>query len=317
MSARRLTAADKRKIVELYRHPAENALTIAERYGVSNTTIGRILKSEMSVEEYDSLVQQKRSRSPIEVAPIEVSPVQGNLLETVELPTVEAESSAGRRSRRRSIVTESDPEAVAESIASEAVAEQVAMAERLPAVEKLSSDRPKPIKRNQVESVVDADMVGSVVDELASASREAELDEEEDDDLDDLDDLDEDFDDEDDEEEDGLSPLPTLHVQSVVSIVPLADAEMPRVCYLVVDRTADLVVRPLQEFGELGHMSSDEIQEMTLPVFDNHRVAKRFSNTRTQRVIKVPDSRVFQKAALHLRAKGITRLLLDGQVYAI
>ncbi|OUC14246.1 MAG: hypothetical protein B0A82_13260 [Alkalinema sp. CACIAM 70d] len=305
MSARRLTAADKRKIVELYRHPAENALTIAERYGVSNTTIGRILKSEMSVEEYDSLVQQKRSRSPVEVAPVEVEPVQGNLLEAVELTTAEATSSTGRRSRRRTTVA-SEPESTVEE-----VVDSPAL------VEKLSSDRPKPIKRSQVESVVDADMVGSVVDELASASREVDLDEEDEDDLDDLDDLDEDFEDEEDEEDDELSPLPTLHVQSVVSIVPLADAEMPRVCYLVVDRTADLVVRPLQEFGELGNMPSDEIQEMTLPVFDNHRVAKRFSNARTQRVIKVPDSRVFQKAALHLRAKGITRLLLDGQVYAI
>ncbi|MBD2326076.1 hypothetical protein [Alkalinema sp. FACHB-956] len=307
MSARRLTAADKRKIVELYRQPAENALTIAERYGVSNTTIGRILKGEMSVEEYDSLVQQKRSRSPVEVVPVEVIPVQGNLLEAVELPTVEAESSTGRRARRRSTVV-SEPEPALEDVV-----------ESPAPVEKLSSDRPKPIKRNQVDSVVDADMVGSVVDELASVSREADLDDEDEDDLDDLDDdLDGDFDDDEgDDDEDDLSPLPKLHVQSVVSIIPLAAAEMPRVCYLVVDRTADLVVRPLQEFGELGQMPSEEIAEMTLPVFDNHRVAKRFSNTRTQRVIKVPDSRVFQKAALHLRAKGITRLLLDGQVYAI
>ena len=98
-------------------------------------------------------------------------------------------------------------------------------------------------------------------------------------------------------------------------MLPLAEASIPKTCYLVVDRAAELVARPLREFGELGQIPSDETQEKTLPVFDNHRVAKRFSNIRTQRVIKIPDSGVLQKAALHLQAKGITRLLIDGQVY--
>jgi hypothetical protein len=34
-------------------------------------------------------------------------------------------------------------------------------------------------------------------------------------------------------------------------------------------------------------------------------------------VIKLPDAQVLQKTSSHLQAKGITRLLIDGQVYAL
>ncbi|HEY9607254.1 MAG TPA: hypothetical protein V6C85_36950, partial [Allocoleopsis sp.] len=95
-----------------------------------------------------------------------------------------------------------------------------------------------------------------------------------------------------------------------------SEASLPRTCYLVVDRAAELIARPLREFGDLGRIPAEEVQEKTLPVFDNHKVARRFSN-RSQRVIKVPDGRMLQKACSHLQAKGITRLLIDGQVYSL
>jgi hypothetical protein len=66
----------------------------------------------------------------------------------------------------------------------------------------------------------------------------------------------------------------------------------------------------------LGQIPSEEFQQKTLPVFDNHRVAKRFCNRR-ERAIKIPDGRLLEKTCDYLQAKGITRLLLDGQVYSL
>jgi hypothetical protein len=146
----------------------------------------------------------------------------------------------------------------------------------------------------------------------------AVVDEEEDDE--DFDD-DGDFDEEEDDDEDdfgGGTLLPRLQIErDHLTVLPLADAAIPKVFYLVVDRGAELIAPPLREFGELGEMSSDEAENRTLPLFDNHRVAKRFSNVRTQRVIKVPDNRLFYKTTRHLSAKGIKRFLLDGQVYTL
>ena len=104
-----------------------------------------------------------------------------------------------------------------------------------------------------------------------------------------------------------------LHVQ----ITPLSQATLPRTCYIVIDKFAELIVRPLKDFADLGQIAGEETQQRTLPIFDNPRVAKRFSNQRTQRVIKVPDSKVFYKTTQHLKLKGITRLLVDGNIYSL
>ncbi|MCY7367603.1 MAG: hypothetical protein LH474_05560, partial [Chamaesiphon sp.] len=92
---------------------------------------------------------------------------------------------------------------------------------------------------------------------------------------------------------------------------------LPRTCYIVIDKFAEPIVRPLKDFADLGQLPGEETQQRTLPVFDNPRVAKRFSNQRTQRVIKVPDSRIFYKTISHLRSKGITCLLVDGNIYSL
>jgi len=319
MTPRKLSDSDKNHIVELYRQPRETTLTLANQYGVSNTTISRILKSSLPAEEYEGLIQQKRFASrnsegssrksdeiPVQGSILEMPPVVEEVLEPELMPlaasvtlnsTPERVVSAPiRRSRQRPSV-ESEPDAAIEEISE--VVEELATAPVMKKVVKLAP-------RSE--------------DVAASPTFEDEDDEE--DDLDDLDDdLEEGLDDDDldDDLDDGESGslLPSLQLNSAsfVRVLPLAEASIPKTCYLVVDRAAELVARPLREFGELGQIPSDETQEKTLPVFDNHRVAKRFSNIRTQRVIKIPDSGVLQKAALHLQAKGITRLLIDGQVY--
>jgi transposase-like protein len=289
MASRRLNDSDKQEILELYRQLGETTLTIADRYGVSNTTISRILKSSLSAEEYDRLIQQKRSQRFVTDTPGQGSLLDDEPEDLVEEEVIEAESTSE------------------------------------PVVSKPMRVIPAPIKRKKAED--EAVPIGAEVSPPKADSAEAAAIEEilsenltsreildEDDDFGDLDD---EFDEEDDDEEG--TGLPTLQVRSadLVRVLPLTEAAIPKTCYLVVDRGAELVARPLSEFAELGQIPSGEIEAKTLPVFDNHRVARRFSNIRTQRVIKVPDSRVLRKTASHLQQKGITRLLIDGQVYAL
>ncbi len=150
-----------------------------------------------------------------------------------------------------------------------------------------------------------------------------EEDEDEDEDEDDLeDDFDEDLDDEDSLFEGSLlgsissGESIELRGTGLIQVLPLSEASVPKICYLVVDRAAELITRPLKAFGELGQIPAAEIREKTLAVFDNHRVARRFA-TRNQRVFKIPDGSMLQKTAPYLLAKGITRLLIDGQVYSL
>ncbi|MBD6614562.1 transposase [Komarekiella sp. 'clone 1'] len=328
---RKLTDSDKQEILKLYRETAETTSTLADRYGVSNSTISRLLKSTLQEEEYEYLVSLKRAaRTPegraqvnYEQLPLLIPPEPEKELPRSESPrlklpdiepqppvvkqepdsedfTEEAESiSASRRVRRRSSAEEKP---------------RLRIAEKLEPVEQKPPEItsiPSPILENErPEATVIAQMLG---EDLLDESEE----------LDDLDedDLDEDdFEEEDYEDEDFEEPRPLVARrrpgEAPVQVLPLSAAHLPKTCYLVIDRSSELITRPLRDFGDLGQIPNLENQQKTLPVFDNHRVAKRFS-TKRDRVIKVPDSKMLHKARTHLQAKGITRLLIDGQVYSL
>ncbi|UIE36980.1 helix-turn-helix domain-containing protein [Leptodesmis sichuanensis] len=312
MSARKLSDSEKQTILQLYRETSETSSSLAARYGVSTSTVSRLLKSTLPADEYEALIQQKRAARSADNQSVELP--DAALVESVKHqldlgfvepePQPAAEEAAPRRtvappvrrSRKRSSVAESAT-AVA---ASPAIAPDVDGAEVTPELEP-----------GEVRNPVAAEVLKEILsDEVL------DLEEEEEEDLED--DLDED-EDEDEDDLDSRLPDRELFVGSPggsVQVLPLAEATIPRTCYLVVDRSAELIAPPLKEFGDLGQIPEAEIQEKTLPIFDNHRVAKRYSNPRTQRVIKLPDGKVLQKAIPHLQAKGITRVLIDGRVYS-
>jgi transposase-like protein len=331
---RKLTDSDKQEILKLYRETAETTSTLAERYDVSNSTISRLLKSTLPEDEYEYLVSLKRAaRTPEGRAQVnyEQLPLLSQLEPEKELPSsenqrlklpdieppktvVEAKThpegdededltSGNRRVRRRSSEMEKPKLRSAKrlEIVEEKPPEIASIPSAIP-----TDERPK--------ATVIAQMLG---EDLLDESED--LDDLEEDDLDDLEEDDyEDDDDDDDDYLDGPRPLVTRRRlgEIPVQVLPLSAAPLPKTCYLVIDRASELITRPLKDFGDLGQIPSLETQQRTLPVFDNHRVAKRFS-TKRDRVIKVPDSKLLHKASTHLQAKGITRLLIDGQVYSL
>jgi transposase-like protein len=311
MTARKLSESDKQKILELYRQTSETSSSLASRYGVSTSTVSRILKSNLSEEEYESLIQQKRGNRLNETTTVEL-PVSEETTappsETDDVPPVEAPVSGGRRSRKRSSAL---VEPLQPSLLEEISTEGVPQEEMAPIVEIAE----EVISASKADTEYTAE--ASVIQEMLG---EELLDqEEEEEDLDDEDLEDDDLDDELDTnlEESALLMGTKIQGKMLVQVLPLTEASLPRTCYLVVDRSAELIARPLSDFGDLGQIPEAEIQEKTLPIFDNHRIAKRYSNPRTQRVIKLPDGKVLQKTSSHLQAKGITRLLIDGQVYSL
>ncbi|BAY86515.1 hypothetical protein NIES267_60240 [Calothrix parasitica NIES-267] len=345
---RKLTESDKKEILKLYRESAETTSTLAERYGVSNSTISRLLKSTLPEDEYEYLVSLKRAaRTPEGRAQVSYENIpsfeDGNseseqedsskpevkeiaVEETEEkepdeekvvvnkqpiLRKVNKTTEAPRRVKRRSSAPTSVPSQklfpVAEQLELLEERQKEKEVKSIPSPPQLKSIPSPLLDNDRTEAKVIAEMFGEEIDDS--------------DDLEDLDDLLEDDDFDDDDDDDDFEP-PTRFIprtrsnEPSVRVLPLSAAPLPRTCYIVIDRAAELITRPLREFSDLGEIPSPETQETTLPVFDNHRVAKRFSSKR-DRVIKVPDSKVLHKARYQLQAKGITRLLIDGQVYSL
>ncbi|MDJ0519061.1 MAG: transcriptional regulator [Trichodesmium sp. MO_231.B1] len=310
MTPTKLSDSEKLEIVELYQTTEENTITLADRYGVSSSTIRRLLQSSIPEDEYKDLVQQKQKRPSRSSKNIDYD--TNDLDESAARESLdpsesddkegEADGVVKRRRRRSSSSNDDETEQLTESPKL-----SLAPQENQKLNDTFESNYPP---NKEIEEILAADL----------REQPQNLDDFENDDLEDFDG---DFDDEDkfDVEEDvdssyNLSiPIHNSH-QSEVKIYTLTESVLPKTCYLVVDKFTELVTKPLIAFGELGQIPVEESQEKTLPVFDNHRVAHRFS-AHNQRVLKVPDGRMLQKTTLYLQAKGITRLLIDGQVYKL
>ena len=335
MSPRKLTEDDKQEILQQYRNSEATTSTLAKSFEVSSSTISRFLKNRLSSAEYEDLIQQKRlARTPrgekssdktsTKKKKTKAKSKKAELAKKVQEPLLEeavaevvAEPELPQepkptltRRRRRSTVPEPEPVTSAVDTLEENEPETP------PA--KLILDRRTS---NDSEDIPKSER-------LILRSERIEPEEEDEDDAVDLitlkemlgEDL-EDINDEEDEEdedwdEDETVSYPERGSISNIQILPLSQASFPRTCYLVIDRSAELIVKPLEDFADLGTIPDAEVRQRTLPVFDNHHIAKRFSHRR-ERVIKVPDGRMIQKTSHHLQVKGITRLLIDGQIYSL
>ena len=287
MSPRKLSDRDKQDILLLYRKPEETTSTLANRYNVSSSTISRFLKNNLSEQEYEELIKQKRqsrSSSRSSKQPGEPFPATDSLEQdsTVKDPPIAPS------------ITDNSP----------SLTPKVAVA---PPILQKKRSIPQQEGASFEDSEEDLDEVNVITLEEMLGEELSDEDEDEDEDLEDGDE--DDWEQEKDRLQDRLK-------NTEVKVLPLQEANFPQTCYLVIDRSAELITRPLKDFADLGNIPIEEFHQETLPVFDNHRVARRFSH-RSQRVIKVPDGRMLEKTCSYLKAKGITRLLLDGQVFAL
>ncbi|MBC6452546.1 MAG: transposase [Hormoscilla sp. SP5CHS1] len=294
MAPRKLLDSEKIDIIALYRETGDTTSTLASRYNVSNSTISRLLKSSLPADEYEILVQQKRA-----AAGKGQRPKPQPTLESAEEVMAQPEAS----------VAPSLPE-------SQSPPSQIVQTEIPLQITPIASP----------ESEVDA-TIGAIDDDSYQAQvstieellgEELLLEHQDDED-------DEDY----SEDEEESSPDRRLFgryslnlasngkkSQTLIQIMPLSEAELPKICYVIIDRAAELITRPLNDFSELGKIPAAENGSATLPIFENHRVARRFSK-RSHRVIKVPDGSMLQKVSSYLQAKGITRLLINDRVYSL
>jgi transposase-like protein len=299
MSPKKITETEKQEIINLYRQSMATTAALASQFGVSSSTVSRILKSGLDETEYDLLVQQKRSHrfNTVEEEVLNTEVVERedfNSVSDVET-TTEVESPVFPL---ETIPEESLPPT---NMSQELVVREINLnnpdiSPPLKVVTKVPSSRGEEESTNEISTL--QAMFGEDIEDFGE-------------DIEDFNE-DEDWENQGDGEE---SSTYVLNNYSNVQVVPLSEARLPRTCYLVVDKFAELIVKPLKDFNDLGPIPNGENQRNTLPIFDNHRVAKRFSNHRSQRVIKIPDSRLLLKVMGYLIARGITHILIDGRIY--
>jgi len=294
MTSPKLAIADKQEILRLYCETDLSTAKLSKQFGISTSTTLRLLQEMMSPEAYKKAVQKKQSKPKSKIKT--EKQIKSTKSDTAQLGLELLDSNLYI------------PE---DAIAYLDIDDRDSSSHEIEETEELSTTFSNIDTYDDTELEFDEDQQ-SVVEDLVSELVGEDI-------IDDDDEFDEDdeVDAEDDESEDDQSALIVNleSVSSVLKILPLDQAELSNICYIVVDKASEIVTRPMRDFKELGKVPTEEINLQALPVFDNHRAARRFS-TPNQKVIKFPGSLIYATKS-HLSRKGITRLLYGGQIFAL
>lgn len=115
---------------------------------------------------------------------------------------------------------------------------------------------------------------------------------------------------------DASSPTKAAPAKAKLEVQTLNPAVLPNTLYMLVERSVELQPQPLKNMTALGPLSASEQTRHGLILFTNPRQARRQCG-RQQKVIKLPDAQMLLRTAPYLLAKGISRLVIEGNLYAL
>jgi hypothetical protein len=318
MTRSKLSASDREELIRLFKETPETITSLANQFQVCVSTARRVLKTQLSAEEYETIVTNRLVTNRLVTNRLDGRQYQKNgvtsasgvthpePLDRIETSTDEVSSVVTttdkpkiappvprpqRRSRRRS-----SAEVEVKPFQAQGVIDQ--QSDLIEALDDID-EQPNHVDPTVVDPTVIEAIAASPLPPLLRKHRVAEASTAS------------------SESESFRSALPnSADLGSPLKILPIETAALPDQCYMVVDRASELITPPLREFSELGNIPSSEESAKTLPIFENHKIASRFSR-RSQRIIKIPNSAILKKTYALLNAKGVERLLFDGQVFSL
>ena len=101
-----------------------------------------------------------------------------------------------------------------------------------------------------------------------------------------------------------------------VDIKILDKDSLPECVYMIVDKKVELEYQLISDLPEWSFLSENEKKRYAIKLYADQRSAKR-NCSRSQRVIKIKNTKVFQISKSYLLLKGITRLIIDTSLISL
>lgn len=98
--------------------------------------------------------------------------------------------------------------------------------------------------------------------------------------------------------------------------ITLDSVKFPDIVYMVVDKNIELNIKSLRDYPEWQFLSESDLSRKTIEIFFESKLAKLKCN-KDQRVIKVPNTKVFQIVRPILISRGISRIINNDQLIAL
>ena len=101
-----------------------------------------------------------------------------------------------------------------------------------------------------------------------------------------------------------------------LSSIPLSDVELPKIVYMIVDKNIELIIKLLKDYSDWCFLPEDDLNRKTIEIYLDLKIAKRVCS-KDQKVIKVPNTKVFRLTAPLLKLRGISRIISVDKLIAL
>lgn len=104
--------------------------------------------------------------------------------------------------------------------------------------------------------------------------------------------------------------------QKDISSIPISSIDFPKTVYMIVDKKIELEIKYLKDYPEWQFLPKEDLERKTIEIFYDIKIAKRACN-KEQKVMKVPNTKVFKIVAPILISRGISRIVNDEQLISL
>ena len=104
--------------------------------------------------------------------------------------------------------------------------------------------------------------------------------------------------------------------QKDLSSIPISDMKFPKTVYMIVNRKIELETKYLKDYPDWQFLSKEELNRKTIEIFMDLKIARRFC-TKEQKIIKVPNPRIFKIVAPILISRGISRIVSNNKLISL
>ena len=104
--------------------------------------------------------------------------------------------------------------------------------------------------------------------------------------------------------------------QQKVDCKDLDKVNLPETVYMLVDKKVEIDPQNISDLPEWSFLPETELERCAILLFTSQRAAKR-NCSKNQKVIKIPNTRIFKISKSYLLSKGITRLILEDLLISL
>ena len=101
-----------------------------------------------------------------------------------------------------------------------------------------------------------------------------------------------------------------------LSSVSIKHVNLPDIVYMIVDKSIELEIKLLNEYPDWQFLPQEDLNRKTIQIFYDLKVAKRNCN-KNQKVLKVPNSKVFEIVSPILISRGISRIITEDHLISL